>query len=367
MENGDSDRCAIILAGGDGTRLRVLTDKMPGGPRPKQFCALLGPETMFTQTRRRVAQLIPDERTLTIVTRSHDRFYTPLLADSAPQSIVVQPANHGTAPAILYALMRATRQFHDGSVAVFPSDHYVGDDTRFMGHVKVALDAVDGERDTVVLVGAPATAAETGYGWIEPGGQIGRSRLYRVRRFWEKPSPASAQALWQRGCLWNTFVMVSRASTLVSLIASALPDLCKAFDAIEGSLGTGREDDAIERLYREIEPISFSDRVLALAGDRLAVLPLSGVEWSDIGELHRIRRILDGAKLISLSPNESVKIHQLRAGSISSLSQQHYWDPSGLCGEYRESASSSGNLREGVRGNDERQKATSGSGGSHRD
>jgi hypothetical protein len=32
---------ALILAGGDGTRLRALTRQITGDPRPKQFCPLL--------------------------------------------------------------------------------------------------------------------------------------------------------------------------------------------------------------------------------------------------------------------------------------------------------------------------------------
>jgi mannose-1-phosphate guanylyltransferase len=82
-------RCAIILAGGDGTRVRALTDKMPGGARPKQFCPLLGPEPLLARTQRRVAYLIPPERTLIVVTQAHECFYAPMLADVSPQSVVV--------------------------------------------------------------------------------------------------------------------------------------------------------------------------------------------------------------------------------------------------------------------------------------
>jgi mannose-1-phosphate guanylyltransferase len=46
---------AIILAGGDGVRLRPLTRRLAGDDRPKQFCALLGGETLLEQTRRRRA------------------------------------------------------------------------------------------------------------------------------------------------------------------------------------------------------------------------------------------------------------------------------------------------------------------------
>ena len=46
---------ALILAGGDGTRLSALTRRITGDPRPKQFCPLLdGGETLLDRTRRRV-------------------------------------------------------------------------------------------------------------------------------------------------------------------------------------------------------------------------------------------------------------------------------------------------------------------------
>ena len=287
-----ADGCAVILAGGDGTRLSAITDNMPAGPRPKQFCALVGPDPLLTQTRRRVEHLIPMERTLVVVTQAHERFYGPLLNDAPPQSIVVQPANRGTASAILHGLMRLRSHFDDGAVAVFPSDHFVGSDATFMNHVRVAFDAVRLLRCKIVLLGAEPTAPETGYGWIEPGARIGLSPLRRVTRFWEQPSPIQATAFWQRGCLWNTFVMVSEVSTLLSLMASALPDLYRMFESISDSFGTSREAESIAQLYEQIGPTNFSDRVLAPSAESLSVIPMSGVEWSDVGEVERLRQVL---------------------------------------------------------------------------
>jgi mannose-1-phosphate guanylyltransferase len=77
MGSDHPNRYALILAGGDGARLRAPTDRMPGAP-PKQFCALIGSEPLFIQTRRRVQLLVPLERTCAVVTRSHHRFYRPL-------------------------------------------------------------------------------------------------------------------------------------------------------------------------------------------------------------------------------------------------------------------------------------------------
>ena len=48
-------RWAVVLAGGDGTRLQSLTLKIAGDQRPKQFCSFFGGETLLAQTRARPA------------------------------------------------------------------------------------------------------------------------------------------------------------------------------------------------------------------------------------------------------------------------------------------------------------------------
>ena len=98
-----SDYSGIILAGGDGTRLASLTRQLAGDGRPKQFCRLIGDDTLLEQTRRRARMLIDPERLLTVVTRHHEPLYRAALADAPPQSIVVSnqaPARFGWRPAI---------------------------------------------------------------------------------------------------------------------------------------------------------------------------------------------------------------------------------------------------------------------------
>src|SRR5216117_2342976 len=79
---------AVVLAGGDGTRLRSLTRQLAGDDRPKQFCHLLGAETLLGATRRRARRLIAPERLFTVVTRRHESSYRPELADAAPNTVV---------------------------------------------------------------------------------------------------------------------------------------------------------------------------------------------------------------------------------------------------------------------------------------
>lgn len=287
----DAYRWAIILAGGDGTRLRQLTQVIAGDNRPKQFCSVLGNETLLDQTRRRVALGIRPQQTLFVLTRSHEHFYIPHLKGVPDERLVVQPRNAGTAPAILYALLRVSHLNPDAVVAIFPSDHYVSDDVAFMSHIETAFESVAKRKDLVVLLGIQPDRPETEYGWIEPlspGLPKYPDALNWVRRFSEKPAPELATVLMKRGWLWNSFVMVGRVSAFLEMIRRAVPDLLSRFQAIETNLNTSDEERVVNKLYSDLPNINFSHEVLAARTGRLAVLPVTGLKWNDLGKPQRV-------------------------------------------------------------------------------
>jgi mannose-1-phosphate guanylyltransferase len=287
------NRCAIILAGGDGRRLSELTRRITGDATPKQFCPLIGSISLVEQTRLRVSLAVGEDRIFAVVTRTHERHYRDLLKEILPENLAIQPENRGTAPAILYALLRLSKAAPDACVAVFPSDHFVSDDREFMRHVALAFDAVESRPEMTALLGITPLAVESGYGWIEPGELVVRpAPLFRVRRFWEKPRSDVAGELLRAGCLLNSFVMVARVSTLIGLIMVALPELFASFSKIRDRLGTAREPGGVERLFERTPTASFSDEVLERYPINLGVLPVHGIEWSDLGEPQRVMALL---------------------------------------------------------------------------
>jgi mannose-1-phosphate guanylyltransferase len=292
LDPPDRERWGLVLAGGQGLRLRRLTRVLAGDERPKQFCQLLGNETLLERARRRAALEIPPARIVVSLMRGHERFYRPLLGGMPAHCAVVQPQDRGTAPAILYGVMRIARLAPMSMVAVFPSDHYVSDDHRFMQHVAAAFRALEARPDLVVLLGIAPETAESEYGWIEPAESISGTPLFRVRRFWEKPAEDLAHALLDRGCLWNSFVMVASVPTLIALVRQAAPALHDAFATVEAALGTPAERSEVQRLYGRLEPSNFSEVVLASRPANLAVLPVSGVRWSDWGQPERVVAVL---------------------------------------------------------------------------
>jgi mannose-1-phosphate guanylyltransferase len=289
------DRWAIILAGGEGMRLRSLTRRIAGDERPKQFCLFVGSETLLDRTRARVARTVRPDRTCLVLTRRHEAFYAPLLAKGPLGPLVVQPCARGTAPAILYGLLRIAETAPLGAVALFPSDHYVSDDARFMAHVEAAFGAVEARPDLVVLLGIEADGPEVQYGWIEAGDRLLDRPLYpvyQVRRFWEKPPLPLAEALFEHGCLWNSFVLVARVPALLALIRLAAFDLYGAFMTAWLQRSSLRDGQAMRSLYACLPSTNFSDDVLGKDPAHLAVLPVRGVMWSDWGEPARVLRTL---------------------------------------------------------------------------
>jgi mannose-1-phosphate guanylyltransferase len=285
------DRWAVILAGGDGTRLQSMTRAISGDNRPKQFVPVIGGSTLLNQTRRRVALSIEPKRTLIVVTQKHHRFYEQLAHEISPNLLVEQPVNKGTAPAILYALLRVAAKSPKAVVALFPSDHFFADDEEFMSHIDVAIDAVEVRPATVILLGITPTTPETEYGWIEPQPSIlasAQKSITRVRKFWEKPSLNLATSLMERGCLWNSFVMVGRVDALLKMTRAAMPEMYAAFAANTPTFETASEHKALAALYSSIEDSNFSHQVLAVRPEDLMVMRVAEVGWSDLGEPNRV-------------------------------------------------------------------------------
>jgi mannose-1-phosphate guanylyltransferase len=284
---GESHRWGVILAGGNGERLRRLTKFIAGDDRPKQFCPLLeGGRTLLEGTRERVAQAVDPQRTLYLLTAQHEAFYAKPLSDVAPSRLVVQPCNRGTLAAITCGVVEIFHGDPDAVVAFFPSDHHYSRDEAFLRAIRSGYAAAERFTDSVVLMGTTALFPDTGYGYIEPGLEMqgAGEKLARVARFWEKPAEPVARSLTARGCLWNTFVMFGSVSAFLRLIEKAEPEFYGGFEP----LFSAPSAQNLERVFQQIPAADFSALILSSGAASVAVLDVGDIGWSDMGDPHRV-------------------------------------------------------------------------------
>ena len=281
-------RWGIVLAGGDGLRLRPLVELICGEKRPKQFCPLFDGCTLLAQTLRRAERTIPREHLLVSVVAKHRKWFLQEDGLSRDQ-LIVQPVNRGTAPAVLHAVLSIAQIDENALVAILPSDHYYSDESLFARTLESAFLHAGEFPDAVMLLGAQPDHPEVGYGWIELGAPLPPDELFRVRAFLEKPSREIAQKLYlKRDSVWNTFVMIGRVKAFLAVLQSALPELTAVLS--RATMWRGRETHIERSLYKVLPFVDFSRQVLSSETERLLVLRLGDVGWSDLGDP---RRVLD--------------------------------------------------------------------------
>jgi mannose-1-phosphate guanylyltransferase len=283
----------IVLAGGEGRRLQSFVRACFGCERPKQFCAFLDGCSMLQHTLKRAEHLIPPTRLLTIVTQAHLPHALAELRDQPAETMIVQPLNRETGPGILLPLLHVLRRDPEAVVVLLPSDHFIPEEGRFMASVAHAAMFVAAHPEFPVLLGVEPSGPEIEYGWIETGElieDVQGEAVHRVRRFWEKPTCIQANTLYLHGWLWNTMVLVAQATVLLGLFQRFTPGLVCAFQRIQRALGLPYESEVLQEVYAQLPAINFSQAILTQCPQRLGVLRVQDIYWSDWGDPTRIQQ-----------------------------------------------------------------------------
>ncbi|MBI4386559.1 MAG: NTP transferase domain-containing protein [Elusimicrobia bacterium] len=282
-------RWAIVLAGGEGERMRRVVRSWIGEHRPKQYCAFTGKKSMLEHTLRRAGHLVAPERVVTVIGQGHRAYMNSALTGSFPGRLIEQPANRGTLPGILLPLSYILSRDPAATVLIFPSDHFVYPLEPFLDRVAAMAACADRAASPFILLGAVPDRPEPEYGWIEPADRIeGFDGFRKIARFYEKPAAESARAFFMSKFLWNTMIMAARARSLWDVAAGFYPDLARRFEALRAAMGTPMESSALEVVYHGMPSVDFSHGIVEKAVDREAVAALEDVAWSDWGQPSRI-------------------------------------------------------------------------------
>jgi len=180
-------------------------------------------------------------------------------------------------------------------VAVFPADHFIHPEGAFIEVVEAALRATSRLEGALRSSVPGRTQPESDYGWIVPGrriGSLGGKPIREVLGFVEKPSRERAASIVTAGGVWNTMVMAGSVRTFWEIGRELVPGVISRLDPLAAAIGTPLEASALDDIYRDMPSRDFPSRVLERSVDRLIVLDLEDVTWSDWGRPERIHAAL---------------------------------------------------------------------------
>jgi len=265
---------ALVLAGGNGSRLQRLTRNGQGVVVPKQFCSLDGGASLVHEALQRAAAVAPLRQVCAVVAEQHRQWWTQIVGHVPEDNLIVQPLNRGTAHGILLPLLRIAERDPDATVVLLPADHYVRDEKIMATSLRRAAELAASDRASIYLLGVEPDEPDTELGYILP---VSRSPVQAVAvlRFIEKPSEIRARVLLDQGALWNAFIIAASARALLGLFEGKHAATMAAM--------RGCDATSIETVYQGLGSVDFSRDILQGKESLLKVLTVPHCGWTDLG------------------------------------------------------------------------------------
>lgn len=283
---------SVLLAGGEGTRLRDYVARRFGRAMPKQYCTFTGTRSMLEHTADRARRFSPPSRTVAVVGEHHRPYALPQLEGRADH-VLWQPCARDTGPGLMLPLAYIRKWDPDAVFSLFPADHYIAPEGRFAEVVASALRLARLWPAHAIMLGVQPEEPDGDYGYITVGDSAwGADGLRRVTGFVEKPSVAQARELVGRGAMWNTMITCATVSAIWELARETQPEMMELFDSFLPLIDTPEEHEALEVVFERVGNINLSRDMMEQCPERLLAMPLEGVEWSDWGRPERIEETL---------------------------------------------------------------------------
>ncbi len=278
---------AVVMAGGRGERFWPLSTE----DCPKPFVPLLGDKSLIQETVERLLPVVPTERILISIGKSHLPAARKQLPTIPTANYIVEPLGRDTSACLGFAALHIERLNPDAVMLALPADHYVSDPNGFCLTVRKGLRSLPGA-DAVVF-GIVPTRPDPGYGYIQAEKPSVSADAWPVLRFVEKPDREKAAEYIRSGdFFWNSGIFLWQNRMLLELFRRHMTATHRGLCALRPLLGRSDTGEEISRIFAELQRISIDYGILEKASG-LRLIP-AGFAWDDIGTWTALARALPG-------------------------------------------------------------------------
>lgn len=280
---------AFILAGGGGKRLFPLSTP----EKPKPFINLIkNKPNLYQQTVARARKITDDITVITNKTQEHllelPSRMERVLGEFSPKVLLETEAKNTAAPILWNAhkLFKNKRE-RNSIMVIFPSDHYIHDESFFTTDIKLACEHVR-KNGGIALFGKETATYPSVYGYLEC--EATSSLVYNVTKFVEKPTKAQMADLLKnqkKEYKINLGIFVWRPVTIWALAQVYAPELTAPLDA-EPTM-------SFAKYLEEVPNISIDFAVLNKVADTTLIKAFSqsGWGWYDVGSFDALQNMWD--------------------------------------------------------------------------
>lgn len=276
-------KCALIMAGGRGTRFWPVSTE----EKPKQFLKLLGNRSMLQMTVDRLNGYMDIEKIFICTSEKYVNLVKKQIPNIPDKNIIVEPFGMNTAPCIALSSILINKYYPNCNILVLPADHLVSKENKFISVIEKANNYLIKNSNAIITFGIRPNRPETGYGYIQIS-ENNHDEIYKAIKFVEKPNYESALKYLLSGkYLWNSGIFVWNSTYIIELIREFLPN---TYEALEGVISCEYEDlqEIIDNNYHNTDAISIDYGVMEKA-QSIYVIPCD-FGWDDVGSWNSLER-----------------------------------------------------------------------------
>lgn len=284
----------VIFAGGFGRRLWPISLSTS----PKQFEPIIGERSTIQLAVDRVLEQYGAENVFISTNERYADIIRQQLPEIPDQNVIGEPTRRDLAAAVGLAMVHMGRTSTPNEpVAILWGDNYMKDVARFRQVIAAAEELIARQETEIVFMGESPRFANANLGWIRLGDKVGEVNgqpYYKYGFLKYRPPQDECEQMFAAGnCVWNTGYFVTSIGYIQRAYQQHKPELWAQLQAIGETIGRENYQETLNKIYPQLESISFDDAILTHLDSNDALVLHAPMGWSDPGTLYALKEAID--------------------------------------------------------------------------